>query len=148
MDENPPPIPSIDRPNWFSRNWKWALPGGCLVVLLVGVAFVAAAFFLALGMMKQSDAYKIAVDRAQQNQAVIDALGSPISAGTFVSGSSHGEGPSGDAKLSIPLSGPKGKGTLYVEATKSAGVWQFVTLVVKIERTGERINLNQIPRPQ
>src|SRR5207248_5109639 len=102
-----PLIPPIHRPNWFSRNWKWALPGGCLVVLLVGVAFVAAAFFLALGMMKQSDAYKIAVDRAQQNQAVIDALGSPICAGTFVSGSSHGKGPNGDAKLSIPLSGPK-----------------------------------------
>jgi len=143
MDENPPPISPIHRPNWFSRNWKWAVPGGCLIILLVGVAFVAAAFFLALGMMKQSDAYKIAVDRAQQNQSVIDALGSPISAGTFVSGSSHVEGPSGDAKLSIPISGPKGKGTVYVEATKSAGVWQFATLVVKIGKTGEQINLNQ-----
>ena len=147
MDENPPPIPPIDRSNWLSRNWKWALPGGCLIVLFVGVAFVAAAFFLALGIMKQSDAYKIAVDRAQQNEAVIDALGSPVSAGTFVSGSSHVEGPSGDAKLSIPLSGPKGKGTLYVEATKSVGVWQFGTLVVKIEKTGEQINLNRTLRP-
>ena|SRR6266404_8442323 len=148
MDENPSPISPVHRPNWFSRNWKWALPGGCLIVLLVGVAFVAAAFFLALGMMKQSDAYKIAVDRAQQDQAVIDALGSPINAGNFVSGSSHVEGPSGDAKLSIPITGPKGKGTLYVEAAKSAGVWQFTTLVVKTEKTGEQINLNQPPRPR
>jgi hypothetical protein len=99
-------------------------------------------------MMKQSDAYKIAVDRAPQNQAVIYALGSPINAGNFVSGSSHVEGLSGDAKLSIPISGPKGKGTLYIEATKSAGLWQFATLVAKIEKTGERINLNQPPRPR
>jgi cytochrome oxidase complex assembly protein 1 len=146
MDENPPPIPSVRQPNWFSRNWKWAVPGGCLIVILMGIAFVGAAFFLALGMMKQSDAYKIAFDRAQQNPAVIDALGSPIRAGKFVSGSSHVEGPSGDAKLSIPLSGPKGKGTLYVEATKSAGVWQFAILVVEIEKTGERIDLNQASR--
>src|SRR5437762_5564299 len=30
----PPPMP---RPNWFERNWKWVVPVGCLLpVLLVG----------------------------------------------------------------------------------------------------------------
>jgi hypothetical protein len=122
------------------------VPGGCLFVLLVAAAFVAAAFFLALGIMKQSDAYKIALARAQQSPAVTSALGSPIKAGTIVSGSSHVEGLSGEANLSIPLSGPRGKGTIYVEARKSADRWQFSTLIVQIERTGERIDLNQIAR--
>ena len=49
----------------------------------------------------------------------------------------------GEANLSIPLSGPKGKATLYVEAKKSADVWLFQTMVVKIEKTGERIDLNK-----
>jgi hypothetical protein len=46
----------------------------------------------------------------------------------------------------IPLSGPKGKATLYVEAMKSADIWVFQTMVVKIEKTGERIDLNTQPR--
>jgi hypothetical protein len=141
--ESPPTVPPTRRPNWFSRNWKWVVPGGCLFVLLVAVAFVAAAFFLALGIMKQSDAYKIALARAQQSPAVISALGSPIKSGAIVSGSSHVEGPTGEATLSIPVNGPKGKGTIYVEARKSADRWQFSTLTVQIERTGERIDLNQ-----
>jgi len=53
----PPPLP---QPNWWTRNWKWAAPGGCLFVLLMGLGFAAGIFFLITGMMKQSDAYKIA----------------------------------------------------------------------------------------
>jgi hypothetical protein len=49
--------------------------------------------------------------------------------------------------LSIPLRGPKGKATLYVEAKKSADLWMFQTMVVKIEKTGQRIDLNKLPLP-
>jgi Cytochrome oxidase complex assembly protein 1 len=52
----------------------------------------------------------------------------------------------GEANPSIPLSGPKGKATLYVEAKKSADTWFFQTMVVKIERNGERIDLNKLLR--
>jgi hypothetical protein len=100
-----------------------------------------------MGVLKQSDAYKMALARAQANPAVIEAIGSPISQTGIVAGSSNVTGPTGEAKLSIPLTGPKGKATLYVEATKSADVWYFQTLVVKIEKTGERIDLNQLPLP-
>ena len=50
-------------------------------------------------------------------------------------------GGSGNADLTIPISGPKGKGTLYVVATKSAGEWTYSKLVVKIDSTGETIDL-------
>jgi hypothetical protein len=96
--------------------------------------------------MKQSDAYKIALARAQANPAVIEAIGSPISQTGIVSGNSNVSGAVGEANLSIPLSGPKGKATLYVEAKKSADTWFFQTMVVKIEKTGERIDLNKLPR--
>jgi len=65
----------------------------------------------------------------------------------IVSGNSNVNGPTGEANLSIPLSGPKGKATLYVEAKKSADLWMFRTMVVKIEKTGERIDLNTSPLP-
>jgi hypothetical protein len=50
-------------------------------------------------------------------------------------------GGSGDADLTIPISGPKGKGTIYAVATKSAGEWTYSKLVVKIDRTGDAIDL-------
>ena len=104
-------------------------------------------FLFATDIMKQSDAYKIALARAQVNQAVIEAIGSPISQTGIVSGNSNVNGPTGQANLSIPLNGPKGKATLYVEAKKSADTWFFQTMVVKIEKTGERIDLNTLPEP-
>ena len=104
-------------------------------------------FLFATGIMKQSDAYKIALARAQANPGVIEAIGSPISQTGIVSGNSNVSGPTGQANLSIPLSGPKGKATLYIEAMKSADLWVFQTMVVKIEKTGERIDLNTLPGP-
>ena len=140
----PPPMPST---NWFGRNWKWVVPVGCLLPVLFIGGCVLAALFFAMGVMKQSDAYKTALARAQANSAVIEAFGSPISQTGIVAGNSNVTGPTGEAKLSIPLSGPKGKATLYVAATKSADVWYFQTMLVKIEKTGERIDLNQLQLP-
>ena len=100
-------------------------------------------FFFVTSVMKQSDAYKIALARAQTNPALIEAIGSPISQTGIISGNSNVNGPIGEANLSIPLSGPKGKATLYVQAKKSADLWFFQTMVVKVEKTGERIDLNK-----
>ena len=123
------------------------MPIGCLLpVLFVGGCGLVV-FWFATGIMKQSDAYKIALARAQANPAVIEAIGSPISQTGIVSGNSSVNGAIGEANLSIPLSGPKGKATLYVEAKKSADTWFFQTMVVKIEKTGERIDLNSLPLP-
>jgi hypothetical protein len=135
----PPPLP---RKNWFVRNWKWLLPSGCLFAFLSALGFAAGVFFLVVGMMRESGAYKIAVLRARENSAVIEALGSPIKEGWLASGSSHSIGPGGDANLAIPIHGPKGKATIYVAAMEVAGIWHFNTLVVEIAETHQRIDLN------
>jgi Cytochrome oxidase complex assembly protein 1 len=58
-----------------------------------------------------------------------------------LSGNTSVNGGSGNADLSIPISGPRGKGTIYAVATKSAGEWTYSKLVVKIESTGATIDL-------
>src|SRR6266404_2068327 len=73
--------------------------------------------------------------------AVIEALGSPITVGFLVSGNTNVNGASGEANLSIPVSGPKGKGTIYVAATKSLGRWNYSGLVLEIANTHQRIDL-------
>ena len=55
-------------------------------------------------------------------------------------------GLSGEAELAISISGRKGKGTIYVIATKSAGEWQYSKLIVKTN-DGEMIDLNQNTEP-
>ena len=51
------------------------------------------------------------------------------------------EGSSGEADIAIPISGPKGQGTIHAVAKKSAGEWTYTTLEVEIKETGKRIPL-------
>jgi hypothetical protein len=136
------PAQTQPAPGWWSRNWKWFVPTGCcLTPLVLGGAFLAFVGLVVFGALKQSDAYKMAVARAKADSRVVAALGSPISEGWYLSGTTNVNGASGDADLSIPISGPKGKGTIYAVATKSAGEWTYSKLVVKIGSTGESIDL-------
>ena len=130
------------QPSWWNRNWKWFVPTGCcLTPLVLGGAFAAFLVLVVFGALKQSDVYKMAVARAKSDARVTAALGTPIKEGWYLSGKTNVNGASGDADLSIPISGPKGKGTIYAVATKSAGEWSYSKLTVKVESSGETIDL-------
>jgi hypothetical protein len=131
------------RGNWWQRNWKWFVPTGCLTFIALGVLFVVCIVVFVFSVLKSSDAYKTAVARAKNDERVIAALGTPIREGIFASGKANVNGPSGEADLAIPISGPKGKATIYAVATKSEGTWSFSKLSVKIDGTGETIDLNE-----
>src|SRR6266404_984925 len=140
----PPPLtPQSPRGNWWQRNWKWFVPTGCLTLIVMTMLFVACIVFLVFSVIKSSDAYKVAVARAKSDQRVVAALGTPIREGMFTSGKTKVNGPSGEADMAIPISGPKGKATIYAVATKSEGQWSFSKLNLKIDRTGETIDLNE-----
>jgi hypothetical protein len=141
--QTPPPIPSQPKGNWWTRNWKWFVPTGCLTVLILFAAFIALIVMIVFSAMKSSDVYKEALERAKADPAVTEALGSPIKDGLFVSGSTNVNGASGEAKLAIPIYGPKGKATIYVVAKKSAGQWKDTVLAVEIEKTKRRIDLRK-----
>ena len=149
---SPPIMPSPgippQRPSWWSRNWKWFVPAGCLTIILLFVAFVGGIVMLIFGSMKQADVYKQAIERAQADPQVVQKLGSPIEPGMFPSGNINVSGPSGEAKMSIPVHGPKAKGTIYLEATKGAGKWNFSLLQVAVEGEDTRIDLLQDSQEQ
>jgi len=138
---SPPAAPTPPRRNWWQRNWKWFVPTGCLTFIALGVAFFAVVILAVFGAMKSSDAYKTAVARAKADPRVIEAIGTPIDEGWFVSGTTNVSGGSGESDISIPIHGPKGKATVYAVATKSAGEWEYSKLVVKVEETGDTIDL-------
>jgi Cytochrome oxidase complex assembly protein 1 len=141
VEQVPLPIPPTTRPNWSKRNWKWFVPLGCLSITLLFVIFVGSVVVIVFSAMKSTDVYKDALARAKAHPAVIEALGSPIKEGLFVSGNTNVNGASGETNLSIPVSGPKGNGTIYVSATKSRGRWNYSGLVLEVAQTHQRIDL-------
>jgi hypothetical protein len=132
-----------------SGKAKWVVLGcgGCALLVVLLAAFVAAVLGIAFTAVKSSDAYRTAVERASEHPLVIDALGEPIEDGLLVTGSVNVSGSSGEASLAIPISGPKGRATVYVEAQKSAGEWHFQVLEVEIAGRSGRIDLLAEPEP-
>src|SRR5207302_9900023 len=144
MESQPPPLPAQPpRKGWWQRNWKWFVPTGCLTLIALGVLFVVCIVFFVFSILKSSDAYKIAVTRAKEDQRVVAVLGAPIQEGLVPSGKTNVNGPSGEADIAIPISGPKGKATIYAVGTKSAGKWTFSKLAVQVEGSDETIDLNE-----
>jgi hypothetical protein len=137
--------------NWWSRNWKWLIPVGCLGSLVVCVGFVVLLVVIIFGAIKGSDPYTEGLARARASAEVKNLLGEQIEPGFWLTGKIEVSGPSGKADLAIPLSGPKGAATLYVIATKEAGKWEYSTLEVAPDDGGPRIKLSasaQLPEKQ
>ena len=134
-------LDKVAEKEWYERNKKWAVPVGCLVAIVVIAGFVGGLFLIAFSAFKYSGVYVESLKQAHANPAVIQALGEPIEEGFFVFGSIHVNGPSGEADIAIPISGPKGSGTIYAVATKSAGIWHFEVLEVDIKGSEDRIDL-------
>src|SRR5215475_2396522 len=139
--------PAAARPNWWKRNWKWFVPVGCLTMGLLILLFVGSILVIVFSAMKSTEVYREALARAKADPAVIEALGLPIKDGLLLSGNTNVNGASGESNLAIPISGPKGKGTIYVSAQKSLGQWNYSGLVVEISETHQRIDLLQRPAP-
>jgi hypothetical protein len=132
---------TVVEPSWARRNWQWLLPVGVVASVVLFFGCIAAVVMFVFGLMTSSDVYRQALMIAQANPAVVEALGTPIKAGYFTSGSYRTTGPSGSAELAIPVSGPKGAGTIYLEARKSADEWTFTKLVFASEKSTERVQL-------
>lgn len=129
------------RRGWWSRNWKWFVPVGCLGLVLLALLAAGSLVGAILGGMKRSEVFQTALERTRASPAAVEALGEPIEPGWWLTGSVNVSGPSGEASFAAPLSGPKGDGTLYVEAIKQAGEWRLTLLQLEVDGTGERIDL-------
>jgi hypothetical protein len=121
------------------------VPAGCVFIflLIAGGAVGGASSPSWRVSIKQSGAYTQALAQAQANPQVTGLIGQPVMPGMFVSGNINVNGDSGNADISIPVSGPKGKGKVYAVAKKSAGQWQFETLQFGADGQTDRIDLLQ-----
>lgn len=110
---------------WWQRNLKWVILIGALALLASCAALIGGIGYLLVSTQRSIEAYQVALARAQTHPDVIARLGEPIEAGWLASGSYEFKNGEGKADLSIPLSGPRGEGTLAVFAHKQQGAWVY-----------------------
>jgi hypothetical protein len=132
---------SPERKNWLERNWKWFVPLLAFCSVIIITSFVAGILYLVLGVVKSSDVYKDAVRIAGNHDEAIRVLGEPIRPRWYVMGNIEVSGPGGHAELSIPVTGYRTGGTLYLSATREAGKWYYKYLILEVNDSGERISL-------
>ncbi len=128
-----------------SKKIAWIIVSIVLVLFVLIVLFVGAIVFAVFASIKSSTPYEHAVEVALHDGRVQAALGRPIKQGWIAGGSINVAGNTGNADLSIPMQGTLHKGTLYVVARKSEGEWTYRTLALRVEDTGERIELLHLP---
>ena len=121
------------RQSWLQAHWK--------LVLAASVGLALCATIAVFASLRSSDVVKLAVATAESNPALADRLGRPLDAGWFVTGKLEVTPASGHAELAIPVSGPKGSGTLYAEGHKRAGIWHLEMLQFGSEHSNERLDL-------
>ena len=129
MSTRPPPLP---QPNWWYRNWKWFVPVLAVTGMALFAGFFALIFSFVFGILRSAEPYQTAMTRARADAQVRAALGEPIKDGYFITGSINDSGAQGMANMAIPISGPRGKGQVYVVAHKKLGEWRYETLAAKV----------------
>src|SRR5689334_5929664 len=104
---------------------------GCSVIIVLGIAAIVAVVFFVFGAIKKSDVYVQALNRVRNDSRVQAALGTPINAGFWVSGTAHVDTEhGGTADITFPVSGPNAKARVHAVAARTAQTWEFTTLDV------------------
>ncbi|MCW5962507.1 MAG: hypothetical protein KIT83_00605 [Bryobacterales bacterium] len=149
---NPP-----GRHGWQSSPWQAAPPvpprrnrtapvaligcGAVLVFFLAVLSFIGGIGYLVMTSIKSSDIYATALEKARTHSPLQERLGEPIQAGWYVMGSYSTNNSEETASLTVPLTGPFGGATLYVEGRKRAGLIAYSELAVVLDDSGERIEI-------
>lgn len=129
---------------WFARNWLWFVPTVILLPLCCCCGGPIGLIWWGVGEVLDIAPYKDSIALAEQDTQVQNQLGTPIDApegfmdlvATLQQGGEFNFNQVGsmmqfDAR--IPLSGPKGSGTLYVEAESLDGVnWTYTVQQVEL----------------
>ena len=123
--------------------WIW-VGLGCGVLVVGIVAFVAFIVFVVFASMRSAAPYQDGLARARTDPRVVEALGSPVEPGWFVSGKINTSGRSGSCDIDIPLKGSKQNGSVHVVGTKEGGRWTYHRMIMTPDQ-GEPIDL--LPGP-
>lgn len=136
MEENTQPK------SWWKRNWKWVVPtGGCLGLIVLFALFFGALFFGISSVLSDSQASIDAMEKVKANPDVIGILGEPIEQNGMTGGSFHTSNGYKTAEVTIPIKGPNGEATIRVEGEGVEDNWSYDKMLVYISDTDTVIDL-------
>lgn len=148
MSMQPPPkTPHMQPQTTSTSGSKTCLIVGIIIAVVGGIPICicggcfAAVYFGVSGVIKASEPYQIAMERAGKNQAVIDALGEPLKTGAFTNAQHNTSGSQTDVELTCGISGPKGSGTLRLHSIGNTGNWDHKVMEVQVD--GKTIDLRE-----
>ncbi len=137
---------AIESPSGKSSSGKiiGLIGCGCLGVILVGLALIGLIYWGVGKGLKSAEPYRDSIAAIEGNAAAAEALGTPIKPGLIPSGSFNFSNGVGKVDFSIPVSGPKGKGTIRIVGTKpsTSAPWAYDIWQLDVEG-GESIPLGQ-----
>ena len=124
----------VPQPSWWKRNWKWVVPvGGCFTLIILAVIAIGSIFYGVTNALEDSQPYEFALEKINTDGDLVNALGAPIEKDGMISGNWNYVNGQKSAKMTIPISGPKGSGVLYIEATGEGEDWTYHVIRVDIE---------------
>ena len=124
----------VEYPSWWKRNWKWVVPvGGCLSLIVIFIMFVGSIFYGVTTALEESQPYEYALEKINQDEEITGVLGSPIEKNGMIQGSYNYSNGNKTADMKIPIAGPNGTGTLFVEATGEGDNWTYNVIRVEIK---------------
>ncbi|MBO7941890.1 hypothetical protein JTP77_039250, partial [Streptomyces sp. S9] len=112
------------------------LLGALLLFGLIGLGIKGVS-----GLMSGSEPVRHAMQLAQANPEVKAAFGEPLETGLGFQGSLTTDNDSGAADLSLPITGPKGSGRIYIKGSREADRWTYRLIEVAIDGSERRIDL-------
>ncbi len=123
--------PVVGGPKRGSLRWLWFLLGGVLVVVILCCGGIGLLVYKGMGIIKQSDPYKLTWEEVRKHPEVIEKLGEPIEeASRFPTGEFHIENGGGEAKLFFQIKGPKGTAQVQSECQRVQGNWGGTVTVI------------------
>ncbi len=110
---------------------------GALVLIasiVACIAFVVGILALIFVPLRTNPVYRMGVELAKNDPAVIELLGSPVKDGFFVIGQTHGYFYGDDtANLQGSISGPKRHGLLFVYGQGKGDTWKILSMSIRVD---------------
>ena len=116
---------------------KKALPTAfsITITIMVCIGLVLGLYAIIFLPLKRHPAYRMGMELAKNDPAVIELFGSPIKDGLFVGGKTQGNRYGGSASLETSISGPKASGSIGILGIKDeSGAWRIQSADIRIER--------------
>lgn len=136
----------IQKPSWWKRNWKWVLPtGGCLTLIIIFFSFIAYGVYQVTDKLTEETsffAFFDVIQEVQKSSEVKEALGTPLK---FDGLQEENYDPKDNDRLDLDftIQGAQYDGQLRVIADKTGDGWQYSTFTVTVAETGEVIDLKE-----